>query len=150
MAATSTAGGGGDTGGGLAAGEMEVEAYRRLFPLAFYERHLRDSVRPDARPLHRARDTSIALGYPLSLLLCSTTMYCALTNSVFLSSRKALLLLPTVPPWLRLAIRCAFSFFFPYCFLVVCLWFLFHVYCQFDEMFLLFCRQCWQLSNLKL
>ncbi|KAG6537563.1 exosome complex component RRP43-like [Zingiber officinale] len=62
-AATSTPFGGGDTGGGgLAAGEMEVEAYRRLFPLAFYERHLRDSVRPDARPLHRARDTSIALG----------------------------------------------------------------------------------------
>ncbi|RRT84485.1 hypothetical protein B296_00002769 [Ensete ventricosum] len=41
---------------------MEVEAYRRLFPLPFYERHLLDSVRPDARPLHRARDTSIALG----------------------------------------------------------------------------------------
>lgn len=31
--------------GGLA-GEMEVEAYRRLFPLAFLERHLRESVPP--------------------------------------------------------------------------------------------------------
>ncbi|KAJ6832806.1 exosome complex component RRP43 [Iris pallida] len=44
------------------AGEMEVEAYRRLFPLPFYERHLQESVRPDARPLSRSRETSVALG----------------------------------------------------------------------------------------
>uniref|UniRef100_A0ACD5WB45 Uncharacterized protein n=1 Tax=Avena sativa TaxID=4498 RepID=A0ACD5WB45_AVESA len=47
--------------GGLA-GEMEVEAYRRLFPLAFLERHLRESVRPDARRLGEARPTTVALG----------------------------------------------------------------------------------------
>lgn len=42
--------------------EMEVDAFRRLFPLRFYERHLADSIRPDARPLGRARDTTMALG----------------------------------------------------------------------------------------
>ncbi|KAK9090322.1 hypothetical protein Sjap_023499 [Stephania japonica] len=44
------------------ASEIEVDAFRRLFPLRFYERHLSESVRPDARPLNRARDTSVALG----------------------------------------------------------------------------------------
>lgn len=44
------------------AGEMEVEAYRRLFPLPYYERHLAESVRPDARPLARSRDTTVAVG----------------------------------------------------------------------------------------
>ena len=44
------------------AGEMELEAYRRLFPLAFLERHLRESVRPDARRLSEARPTTVALG----------------------------------------------------------------------------------------
>ncbi|XP_040385862.1 exosome complex component RRP43-like [Oryza brachyantha] len=47
--------------GGLA-GEMEVEAYRRLFPLVFLERHLRKSVRPDARRTDKARPTTVALG----------------------------------------------------------------------------------------
>ncbi|XP_006660434.1 exosome complex component RRP43 [Oryza brachyantha] len=47
--------------GGLA-GEMEVEAYRRLFPLAFLERHLRESVRPDARRTDEARPITVALG----------------------------------------------------------------------------------------
>lgn len=42
--------------------EMEVDAFRRLFPLRFYERHLVESIRPDARPLGRARDTTLALG----------------------------------------------------------------------------------------
>ncbi|KAF9607470.1 hypothetical protein IFM89_036067 [Coptis chinensis] len=45
------------------AGEMlEVDAFRRLFPLRFYERHLLESIRPDARPLGKARDTTVALG----------------------------------------------------------------------------------------
>lgn len=48
--------------GGDLSGEMEVDAYRRLFPLRFYERHFLESVRPDARPLSRARDTSLTLG----------------------------------------------------------------------------------------
>lgn len=42
--------------------EMEVDAFRRLFPLQYYERHLAEFIRPDARPLGRARDTTIALG----------------------------------------------------------------------------------------
>lgn len=42
--------------------EMEVDAFRRLFPLRFHERHLLESVRPDARPLSKARETSLALG----------------------------------------------------------------------------------------
>ncbi|KAI3667386.1 hypothetical protein L6452_42442 [Arctium lappa] len=42
--------------------EMEVDAFRRLFPLRFHERHLVESVRPDARPLGKSRETSLALG----------------------------------------------------------------------------------------
>lgn len=42
--------------------EMEVDAFRRLFPLRFYERHLSESIRPDGRALKSARDTSVALG----------------------------------------------------------------------------------------
>ncbi|KAL2466057.1 3'-5'-exoribonuclease family protein [Abeliophyllum distichum] len=42
--------------------EMEVDAFRRLFPLRFHERHLLESIRPDGRPLGRARDTTISLG----------------------------------------------------------------------------------------
>lgn len=41
---------------------MKVDAFRRLFPLRFHERHLLESVRPDARPLGKARETSLALG----------------------------------------------------------------------------------------
>jgi exosome complex component RRP43 len=44
------------------AGEMEVEAYRRLFPVPFLERHLGESVRMDARRLREARPTTVALG----------------------------------------------------------------------------------------
>ena len=42
--------------------EMEVDAFRRLFPLRFFERHLSESIRPDGRPLGRARDSTLALG----------------------------------------------------------------------------------------
>ncbi|CAL5430949.1 unnamed protein product [Camellia sinensis] len=42
--------------------EVEVDAFRRLFPLRFHERHLLESIRPDARPLGKARDTTLALG----------------------------------------------------------------------------------------
>ncbi|KAH9296109.1 hypothetical protein KI387_039697, partial [Taxus chinensis] len=44
------------------AGEMDVEAYRRLYPLQFYERYLNENVRPDARPLGKARATELTLG----------------------------------------------------------------------------------------
>ncbi|PIA61266.1 hypothetical protein AQUCO_00300653v1 [Aquilegia coerulea] len=43
-------------------GNMEVDAFRRLFPLPFFERYLLESIRPDARPLSSARDTTVALG----------------------------------------------------------------------------------------
>ncbi|XP_027175366.1 exosome complex component RRP43-like isoform X1 [Coffea eugenioides] len=42
--------------------EMEVDAFRRLFPLNFHERHLLKSIRPDGRTLGKARDTIISLG----------------------------------------------------------------------------------------
>ncbi|KAL7194373.1 hypothetical protein ACSBR1_034727 [Camellia fascicularis] len=42
--------------------EMEVDAFRLLFPLRFHERHLLESIRPDARKLGKARDTTLALG----------------------------------------------------------------------------------------
>ncbi|PIN10278.1 Exosomal 3'-5' exoribonuclease complex, subunit Rrp43 [Handroanthus impetiginosus] len=42
--------------------EMELDAFRRLFPLRFHERHLTESIRPDGRPLGKARETTLALG----------------------------------------------------------------------------------------
>lgn len=42
--------------------EMDANAFRRLFPVRFYERHLAESIRPDARDLKSARDTSVVLG----------------------------------------------------------------------------------------
>ncbi|XP_044468256.1 exosome complex component RRP43 isoform X2 [Mangifera indica] len=42
--------------------KMEVDAFRRLFPLRYFERHLAESIRPDARPVGRARDTTVSLG----------------------------------------------------------------------------------------
>ncbi|XP_057781610.1 uncharacterized protein LOC130999926 [Salvia miltiorrhiza] len=42
--------------------EMELDAFRRLFPLRFHERHLLESIRPDGRPLGRARETTLSLG----------------------------------------------------------------------------------------
>uniref|UniRef100_A0A5B6YJQ5 Ribosomal RNA-processing protein 43 n=1 Tax=Davidia involucrata TaxID=16924 RepID=A0A5B6YJQ5_DAVIN len=50
------------TASGDLSSEMEVDAFRRLFPLRFHERHLLESIRPDARPLGKARDTTLALG----------------------------------------------------------------------------------------
>uniref|UniRef100_A0A1J3H4B1 Ribosomal RNA-processing protein 43 n=2 Tax=Noccaea caerulescens TaxID=107243 RepID=A0A1J3H4B1_NOCCA len=42
--------------------EMDVDAFRRIFPLRFFERHLSESLRPDARPLGKARDTNVNFG----------------------------------------------------------------------------------------
>ncbi|KAL2632761.1 hypothetical protein R1flu_004240 [Riccia fluitans] len=44
------------------ASSMEVEAFRRLFPLQYIERYLDSAVRPDGRPLGRARPTDVVLG----------------------------------------------------------------------------------------
>ncbi|XVF07220.1 hypothetical protein REPUB_Repub06bG0119700 [Reevesia pubescens] len=68
--------------------EVEVDAFRRLFPLRFYEKHLSESIRPDARPLGRARDTTIALGAVASAngsalaKIGSTTMLAAIKMEV--------------------------------------------------------------------
>ncbi|THG10602.1 hypothetical protein TEA_017367 [Camellia sinensis var. sinensis] len=42
--------------------EMEVDAFRCLFPLCFYERPLLESMRPNVEALGKARDTTLALG----------------------------------------------------------------------------------------
>ncbi|XP_078436055.1 3'-5'-exoribonuclease family protein isoform X2 [Wolffia australiana] len=77
------------------AGEMEVEAYRRLFPLPFYERHLVESVRPDGRPLSSARETSIAVGAVTTadgsalVKTGETTMLAAIKLEVMSPSRES-------------------------------------------------------------
>lgn len=55
--------------------EMELDAFRRLFPLRFHERHLLESIRPDGRPLGRARDTSLSLGLS-HCFVTSCLLYC--------------------------------------------------------------------------
>lgn len=42
--------------------EMDIDSFKRIFPLRFYERHLIESIRPDARKFGTARDTSVAVG----------------------------------------------------------------------------------------
>ena len=54
--------------------ETKVDAFRRLFPLSYHERSLLDSICLDARPLGRARDTSVALGL-LKLALAMKNMH---------------------------------------------------------------------------
>ncbi|XP_039163148.1 exosome complex component RRP43 [Eucalyptus grandis] len=72
--------------------EMEVSAFRRLFPLHYYERHLSESIRPDARPLKRARDTIVSLGAVASsdgsalAKIGSTTMLAAIKMEVMTPS----------------------------------------------------------------
>ncbi|KHG16153.1 Exosome complex component RRP43 [Gossypium arboreum] len=72
--------------------EVEVDAFRCLFPLRFYEKHLLESIRPDARPLGRARETTIALGAVASAngsalaKIGSTTMLAAIKMEVMTPS----------------------------------------------------------------
>lgn len=75
--------------------EMEVDAFRRLFPLRFHERHLLESVRPDARSLGKARETSLALGAvasadgsALAKIGC-TTMLAAIKMEVMTPANEA-------------------------------------------------------------
>ncbi|KAL7194384.1 hypothetical protein ACSBR1_034737 [Camellia fascicularis] len=49
--------------------EMEVDAFRCLFPLHFHEHHLLESIRPDARKLGKAIDTTLALAKKI-LVFC--------------------------------------------------------------------------------
>ncbi|XP_011033330.1 PREDICTED: exosome complex component RRP43-like [Populus euphratica] len=80
-----------DASGDLSS-EMEVDAFRRLFPLRYFERHLSESIRPDARPLGRARDTTLALGAVASAhgsalaKIGSTTMLAAIKMEVMTPS----------------------------------------------------------------
>ncbi|WZZ86661.1 hypothetical protein YC2023_115240 [Brassica napus] len=68
--------------------EMDVDAFRRLFPLRFFERHLSESLRPDGRPLGKARDTIVNLGLVSSAdgsalaKIGSTTMLAAIRMEV--------------------------------------------------------------------
>ncbi|KAL4205429.1 hypothetical protein AMTRI_Chr01g137250 [Amborella trichopoda] len=73
-------------------GEMEVEAYRRLFPLQFYERHLSDSVRPDARPLNKTRPTSIV---PAPLPSADASAMVKIGNTTMLSGIKLEIMFPS-------------------------------------------------------
>lgn len=72
--------------------EMEVDAFRRLFPLRFFERHLSESLRPDGRPLGKARDTIVNLGLVSSAdgsalaKIGSTTMIAAIRMEVMTPS----------------------------------------------------------------
>ncbi|CAK7342576.1 unnamed protein product [Dovyalis caffra] len=83
-----------DASGDLSS-EMEVDAFRRLFPLRYFERHLSESVRPDARPLGRARDTTLALGAVASAhgsalaKIGSTTMLAAIKMEVMTPSTES-------------------------------------------------------------
>lgn len=75
--------------------EMEVDAFRRLFPLRYFERHLAESIRPDARPLSRARDTTISIGAVASAdgsalaKIGSTTMLAAIKMEVMTPSLES-------------------------------------------------------------
>lgn len=42
--------------------DVELEAFRRLYPAEFLQQFLKDGVRPDGRPLGRARPTSLSVG----------------------------------------------------------------------------------------
>ncbi|KAJ6921861.1 exosome complex component RRP43-like [Populus alba x Populus x berolinensis] len=83
-----------DASGDLSS-EMEVDAFRRLFPLRYFERHLSESIRPDARPLGRARDTTLALGAVASAhgsalaKIGSTTMLAAIKMEVMTPSTES-------------------------------------------------------------
>ncbi|MED6169561.1 hypothetical protein PIB30_022345 [Stylosanthes scabra] len=75
--------------------EMEVDAFRRLFPLQYFERHLSEAIRPDGRPLGKARDTTVVLGAVASangsalVKIGSTTMLSAIKMEVMTPSLES-------------------------------------------------------------
>ncbi|XP_074320486.1 uncharacterized protein LOC141657229 [Silene latifolia] len=75
--------------------DTEVEAFRRLYPLEFYERHFDKSIRPDARPLRHSRDTTVAFGAVSSangsalVKIGSTTMLAAIKMEIMTPSVEA-------------------------------------------------------------
>ncbi|CAH9100689.1 unnamed protein product [Cuscuta europaea] len=68
--------------------QMELDAFRRLFPLRFHERYLVESIRPDGRALGEARHTTVVLGSVASangsslVKIGSTTMLAAIKMEV--------------------------------------------------------------------
>ncbi|KAL8493868.1 hypothetical protein ACS0TY_024872 [Phlomoides rotata] len=73
--------------------EMELDAFRRLFPLRFHERHLRESIRPDGRPLGRARETTLMLGAVAS---ANGSALAKIGSTTMLSAIKLEVMTPTV------------------------------------------------------
>ncbi|KAK6127381.1 hypothetical protein DH2020_038863 [Rehmannia glutinosa] len=73
--------------------EMEVDAFRRLFPLRFHERHLLESIRPDGRPLGKARDTTLMLGAAAS---ASGSALAKIGCTTMLAAIKMEVMTPTV------------------------------------------------------
>ncbi|KAK7275212.1 hypothetical protein RIF29_16321 [Crotalaria pallida] len=75
--------------------EMEVDAFRRLFPLRFFERHLAESIHPDGRTLRKARETSVFFGAVASAngsalaKIGSTTMLAAVKMEVMTPSLES-------------------------------------------------------------
>ncbi|KAM1306562.1 hypothetical protein ACFX2H_008930 [Malus domestica] len=75
-------------GSGDLLSKMDGDAFRRLFPLQFYESHFVKSTRPDDRSLTEARETSSALGAVASadgsalVKIGSTTMLAAIKMEV--------------------------------------------------------------------
>ncbi|VFQ72209.1 unnamed protein product [Cuscuta campestris] len=68
--------------------QLELDAFRRLFPLRFHERYLAESIRPDGRALGEARPTTVVLGSVASadgsslVKIGSTTMLAAIKMEV--------------------------------------------------------------------
>ncbi|BBH07333.1 3'-5'-exoribonuclease family protein [Prunus dulcis] len=75
--------------------EMDVDAFRRLFPLRFFETHLVKSTRPDGRSLAEARETSSAFGAVASadgsalVKIGSTRMLAAIKMEVMTPSKES-------------------------------------------------------------
>lgn len=75
--------------------EVDVDAFRRLFPLRYFERHLSESIRPDSRSLGSARETTVALGAVASAngsalaKIGSTTMLAAIKMEVMTPSLES-------------------------------------------------------------
>ncbi|XP_042031090.1 exosome complex component RRP43-like isoform X2 [Salvia splendens] len=65
--------------------EMELDAFRRLFPLRFHERHLLESIRPDGRPLGAVASAN---GSALAKIGC-TTMLAAIKLEVMTPTVEA-------------------------------------------------------------
>eukprot|EP00958_Prasinococcus_capsulatus_P011296 scaffold1122_cov377-Prasinococcus_capsulatus_cf.AAC.5 len=51
-----------DVAGARGGEGLDASAFRAIYPRQFYERFLAEGLRPDGRPLGRARPTSVALG----------------------------------------------------------------------------------------